>query len=256
TLPPWIATLVSSTPGGREMTAIGRADISRWVVDEIFERIFHPALDPNMSYSLKNIEYNIRKFCPAPQTSADDDELNMKIAQWRLTTLDALQDHLNSPRAQELKKQLTDHLVERLDTQLRSYLKETPVGLTAGVAMVVDIAVGLACHLPMESRARHVFYALPGYRFDPKIMKNEGTLAGPPVQDPNAPPAPEGAQEEEEANSGAAAATSGGDRKKRKEAKKQAAEAAKQQQQQQAAAAAAAATKDDDSKQEVNGLIR
>lgn len=181
-LPPWLQPHIPLSSNGREMTAVGRAAISRWVVDEIFERFFHPSLEPSLSCWLKNIEYNIRKLAPVPSNLAEDDELNTKVSNWRLTTLDALQEMLNSPNAEKQKQKLTDHLVEKLVTKLKSYLRDPPPGLQSGCHMLVDIAIGLACHLPMESRAVKVWYPHPGTRFDASHMKQEGRLPGAQAQ--------------------------------------------------------------------------
>lgn len=62
-LPRWLLGYVNDdahTVGSKEMTAIGRAFMSRWLVEEIFQRHFHPALDPTFSQQLKGIENNLR----------------------------------------------------------------------------------------------------------------------------------------------------------------------------------------------------
>ena len=66
-VPPWLSPYVNidaTTKVTKEMTAVGRACISRWLVDEIFDRVFHPALEPGLSASLKIIERNLRRFSP------------------------------------------------------------------------------------------------------------------------------------------------------------------------------------------------
>jgi hypothetical protein len=185
TIPAWLANVINlgaAAKGGREMTVVGRASISRWVVDEILERFFHPALDPGLSVALKDIERNIRMFAPPPQTAEEDDALSVKVCNWRLTTLDAMQGQINSPQSLEARQKLAEDLVNRLVGQLKQHLHEPPPGLLGGVQMVVDIAIGLAANMPNESRDVRVCYPLPGERFESKYMKGEGGL--PPLGTP------------------------------------------------------------------------
>ena len=68
-IPGWLQPVINQgaeVKGGREMTVVGRAAISRWVVDEILDRFFHPGLDPLLSSHLKTIEHNIRRCGPPP----------------------------------------------------------------------------------------------------------------------------------------------------------------------------------------------
>lgn len=165
------------------MTVVGRASISRWVVNEILEKFFHPALDVNLSAHLKTIEHGIRKNAPIPQSIEDDDALSAKVCNWRLTTLDGLRDSINGPHAMEYRQRLSEHLVKQLVESLQQHLHDpAPPGLLGGVQMIVDIAVGLAANLPLESRDVRVWYPLPGDRFDSKFMKGEGGL--PPLVTP------------------------------------------------------------------------
>ena len=165
------------------MTVVGRASISRWVIDEILERFFHPGLDAALSIHLKTIEQGIRRNHPDPHSIEEDDALSSKVCNWRLTTLDALRQDLQSSNAAEFKARLTQHLVEKLVASLQTHLHEpTPPGLLGGVSMIVEIAVGLASNLPLESRDVRVWYPLPGVPFDGKFMKAEGQL--PPLVQP------------------------------------------------------------------------
>ena len=165
------------------MTVVGRASISRWVIDEILERFFHPGLDAGLSIHLKTIEQGIRRNHPDPHSIEEDDALSSKVCNWRLTTLDALRQELQSPNATDSKARLTQHLVEKLVASLQTHLHEpTPPGLLGGVSMIVEIAVGLASNLPLESRDVRVWYPLPGVPFDGKFMKAEGQL--PPLVQP------------------------------------------------------------------------
>ncbi|KAF8417130.1 hypothetical protein EV426DRAFT_540685, partial [Tirmania nivea] len=186
TIPPWLQSVTNhgtEVKVGREMTVVGRASISRWVIDEILERFFHPGLDAGLSIHLKTIEQGIRRNHPEPHSIEEDDALSSKVCNWRLTTLDALRQDLQNPNAAELKARLTQHLVEKLVASLQTHLHEpTPPGLLGGVSMIVEIAVGLACNLPLESRDVRVWYPLPGVPFDGKFMKVEGQL--PPLVQP------------------------------------------------------------------------
>src|SRR5947207_6835630 len=63
-IPPWLQSVANDdahTVGTKEMTAIGRACLTRWLVDEIFDRYFHPDLEPNLSCQLKMIERTVRR---------------------------------------------------------------------------------------------------------------------------------------------------------------------------------------------------
>ncbi|PWW71920.1 hypothetical protein C7212DRAFT_360272 [Tuber magnatum] len=193
-IPPWLGGVINSgaeVKGGREMTVVGRACISRWVVDEILERYFHPALDVNLSAHLKTIEHGIRKNAPPPQSLEDDDALSAKVCNWRLTTLDGLRDSIHGPHAMEYRHHLSEHLVKQLVDSLQTHLHDpSPTGLLGGIQMIVDIAVGLGANLPLESRDVRVWYPLPGERFDSKFMRGEIGL--PPLVTPTRGPEGEG----------------------------------------------------------------
>ena len=159
------------------MTAVGRACITRWIVDEILERYFHPGLEPGLSSQLKIIEKNIRKFAPPTISDEEKDALLAKISNWRLTTLDGLQEMLASSKATEYRTQLTGDLVEKLTASLQMNLKEPPPpDLEGGVSMIVELAVGIAANLPLESRDVYVEYFLPGVPVNAVYMKIESSL--------------------------------------------------------------------------------
>jgi len=185
-IPNWLSSVVNvgaEVKGGREMTIVGRACISRWVVDEILEQFFHPAIDPNLSAFLKEIEHNIRRNAPPPQSIEEDDAQSTKVCNWRLTTLDALQHATSGPSSLEARTGLSELLVNKLVASLQVHLHEPqPPGLVGGVQMIVDIAVGLSANLPLESRDVRVWYPLPGERFDSKFMKSETGI--PPLERP------------------------------------------------------------------------
>lgn len=165
------------------MTAVGRACISRWLVDELLDRYFHPALDPVLSAHLKIIEKNLRRYAAPTPSEEERDALMARISNWRLATLDGLQDMLSSPQASEYKASLTDLLVEKLTASLSMSLKDPPPpGLEGGVAMIVELAVGIASNLPLESRDVFVDYITPGTLVNETFMKIE--IALPPLMNP------------------------------------------------------------------------
>lgn len=185
-VPPWLGPHVNRdapTLPTREMTAVGRACISRWLVDELFDRYFHPALEPPLSAHLKIIEKNLRRFAAPTPSEEEKDALMARISNWRLATLDGLQDMLSSSQAAEFRSQLTDQLVEKLTASLSMGLKDpVPAGLDGGVRMIVELAVGIAANLPLESRDVFVDYINPGALVNEAYMKVESGL--PPLTNP------------------------------------------------------------------------
>lgn len=189
-IPLWLSPHVNKdapSTGTKEMTAVGRACITRWLVDEIFDRYFHPALEPGLSSQLKIIEKNLRRFAPPTPSDEEKDALLVKIANWRLTTLEGLQEMLNSPQAGECRSILTTNLIEKLIACLEMHLKEpAPHGLEGGVSMIVELAVGIAANLPLESRDVFVEYVVPGTAINERHMKVDGAL--PPLTNPGEGP--------------------------------------------------------------------
>ncbi|KAI9783109.1 MAG: hypothetical protein M1839_004278 [Geoglossum umbratile] len=187
-VPTWLQPVVNQdahTKVTKEMTVVGRAWISCWIVDEILERHFHPCLDPGLSTQLKIIEKNIRRFAPPLQTNEEDDALLAKVSNWRLTTLDALREALDGPRAAECRQRLTDNLTEKLTASLSMHLRDPPPpGLEGGVRGIIELSVGIAANLPLESRDVFVEYFLPGTPVNADYMKIETTL--PPLTNPGA----------------------------------------------------------------------
>ncbi|KAI4176591.1 MAG: hypothetical protein LQ343_000882 [Gyalolechia ehrenbergii] len=185
-VPPWLAPAVNkdaTTNLTKEMTAVGRACIARWLVDELFNRFFHPALDPGLSTQLKLIEKNLRRFAAPTPSDEEKEALMAKIGNWRLSTLEGLNEVLSSASATENRNSLTTMLVEKMVAALTMNLKDpTPPGLEGGVSMIVELAVGIACNLPLESRDVFVEYVYPNSRIDENIMKIESSL--PPLTNP------------------------------------------------------------------------
>ena len=179
-VPPWLAPHVNkdaTTTVTKEMTAVGRACICRWVIDEIFDRYFHPALETNLSSQLKIIEKNLRRFASPATNEEERDALVARISNWRLTTLDGLQEMMHSQLASEYRATLTESLVEKLTASLMMNLKEPPpLGLDAGVIGIIELAVGIAANLPLESRDVFVEYVMPGTLVNESYMKVETGL--------------------------------------------------------------------------------
>ena len=179
-IPPWLAPYVNrdaATQPTKEMTAVGRACISRWLVDELLERYFHPALEPTFSAQLKIIEKNLRRFAAPTPSDEEKDALLSRISNWRLATLDGLQEILSSPQASDHRIALTETLVDKLTASLSMMLKEPPPpGLEGGVSMIVELAVGIAANLPLESRDVFVEYFTPGMLVQEGWMKIETGL--------------------------------------------------------------------------------
>ena len=185
-IPPWLAPHVNkdaTTSPTKEMTAVGRATISKWLIDEVLEKYFHPGLEPGLSVQLKSIELNLRRYAAPTPSEEEKEALMARIANWRMATLDGLHDHLNSQAAAECRVKLTDSLVENLTAFVSMFLKEpTSPGLEGGVSMIVELAIGIASNLPLESRDVFVEYVLPGSRIEESCMKLESGL--PPLTNP------------------------------------------------------------------------
>ena len=178
-IPAWLNGVVSDdahTTGTKEMTAAGRACITRLLVEEIFDRYFHPCLEPNLSRNLKAIEHNVRGMGKAVTEEEKDNQLD-RLSFWRRTTLDGLEDALQSKTADEHRAHLTRALVEKLTASLEMDLKDpSPPGLENGVEMIVELAVGLAANIPLESRDVRVEYFLPGMPMMDSHMKVETAI--------------------------------------------------------------------------------
>lgn len=176
-IPPWLQTVVNKNAvetGKQEMTAVGRAFISHWLVENIFDKYFHPDLEPGLSTQLKTIQLNIRRFSPPCQTPEDEDGLVAKIVNWRLATLEGLAEQLRSPQAAQYRENLTKTLNESLIGSIQMFLNEpAPADLTGGVPMIVELAISVAQHLPLESREVHIEYFSPGHSIVSEFMKVE-----------------------------------------------------------------------------------
>ncbi|OJJ49091.1 hypothetical protein ASPZODRAFT_1395059 [Penicilliopsis zonata CBS 506.65] len=177
-IPTWLQAHVNSDAQGKEMTAVGRAVISRWLVDEIFQRYFHPALDPTFSMQLKTIELNLRRQ-QGNKAYTDEDKENAvaRISNWRCTTLDGLAEALQGAPAEEHRAQLIHYLAEKLVASLAMHLvTPPPPELDNAALMIVENSMNIAEKIPLESRDICVEYFLPGTPVSERSMKVETGL--------------------------------------------------------------------------------
>ena len=176
-IPHWLDKAVNKdavATGKQEMTAVGRALISQWLVEEVFNKCFHPDLEPVLSAQLKMVQNSIRKFAPPAQTVEEEEFLTSKVVNWRLSTLEGLQEPLRSPQCPQNRATLTDMLKERLIGALAVHLQDPPPSdLEGGVHMIIELVVSIAIHLPLESRDVVIEYFMPGYSIMNEQMKLE-----------------------------------------------------------------------------------
>ncbi len=187
-LPQWLTSYVSADAlktGKQEMTAVGRAVVSRWLVEEIFNKCFHPGLEPQLSAQLKEIEQGIRGNSRTIHSQEEHDALTTKVVNWRMATLDGLQKQLNGQEMTESRNLLISKATTNLAACLYQYLDDPPpAGVEGSTSMIVELAVGIAANLPLESRDVAITYPLPGVVLQPNLMEVEKT--GLPSLDPDA----------------------------------------------------------------------
>lgn len=179
TVPSWLAPFVSADAlktGKQEMTAVGRAVITRWIVEEIFNRCFHPGLDAELSRQLKIVELNIRHFSYTMTSQEEYDALTSKVVSWRMTTLEGLQDVLNGPDSANHRADFTRRATSNLTASLFQHLADPPpAGVDGSASMIIELAVGIASNLPLESRDVAIVYPLPEQPIQPDLMEVEKT---------------------------------------------------------------------------------
>lgn len=207
TIPFWLAPMVNKDAHkvkSKEMTPVGRAYITRWITDEVWDRYFHPSIEPTLSAHLKTIERTIR--FQAHITSAEEMENHLaKLAHWRLTTVEGLSEMLSSPQAEEWRKSLISYLVEKLVASLgMHFVDPMPAGVEQSVLSIIELAVGIAANTALESRDIYIQYPLPGTLISETYMKTETSL--PPLISPGGLPddmdsGPEGSNLEANRNS-------------------------------------------------------
>ncbi|KAF5632955.1 hypothetical protein F52700_6196 [Fusarium sp. NRRL 52700] len=176
-VPQWLDKYVSTEAlktGKAEMTAIGRAVISRWIMEEVFNKCFHPGLDAQLSQSLKEIELGIRSNTHTLTSQEEFDALTNKIVSWRMTSLDGLHRQLNSAAASDNRNTFIAKSTASLTSCLYQFLcNPPPPGVDGSASMIVELAVGIAANLPLESRDVAITYPLPGDIVQPHVMEVE-----------------------------------------------------------------------------------
>jgi hypothetical protein len=179
-VPPWLRPVCNQdahTTGTKEMTAVGRACITRWLYETVFQQVFHPAIEHSVSRNLKHIEQSLRRQGTtglAIQTDEQRDDLLTKITTWRLTTMEGLQDQLMSNFAPQYQENLLQSLTIELTNSLKANLNEPPpAGLQESVSTIISQAVSICANIPMESRDICIEYFMPGRPIDETYMKVE-----------------------------------------------------------------------------------
>ncbi|KAJ5374518.1 hypothetical protein N7517_006524 [Penicillium concentricum] len=207
-IPSWLNGMVTDDAlavGTKEMTAVGRAVISRWLVEEVFQRYFHPSLDPTFSVQLKNIEMNLRR--QRPSSDEDRENASARLSYWRRTTFDGLTDSLVGPEAEEHRIDLVETLIVELATFMGSQLHEIALpGLEASVRMIIENSINIIEKIPLEARDVCVDYFPPGISLAEQYMKVEGQL--PTLSHPPPPPSDQEQIEEPTATEGDASSGS------------------------------------------------
>ena len=197
-IPGWLTGYTNedaAAVGMKEMTAIGRAVVSRYLGEGVFSRFFHPGLEKGLSVSLKGIEMTLRQqhqHQQHPSETSDEDRENAhaRISNWRRTTLDGLSPSLtSSSSAAENRTNLIDALVIDLVDILQTHLTDPPpAGLDAGVRMIIENSISILEKIPLESRDVSVYYFLPGAMRDERVMRVETGVPGLSKPSPSHPP--------------------------------------------------------------------
>ncbi|OAQ78184.1 S-adenosylmethionine-dependent methyltransferase-like protein [Purpureocillium lilacinum] len=177
-LPQWLEGYVSADAlktGKREMTVIGRAIASRWLAEKIFNKCFHPALEPQLSSQLKEIELSIRANAYTMHSEEEFGALTTKVVRWRMATLERSAKELNSTRDNSaiLTSKATVDLAEHLYQYLNS---PPPAGVEGSVSIIVELAVSIASKLPLESRDLAIVYPFPGEMVQLHLMEIQNTV--------------------------------------------------------------------------------
>ena len=187
-IPPWLAAGCTpdvhkavhkegSTEASKEMTAIGRAYLTRWIYENIFNLHFHPALELGLSAILKRIERNIRNNGIGQNVSEEQvDDVTAKITNWRLVTIEGLQDILNN--SHDKLNDFASFTTSRLIDGIKPLLTDpSPPTLPSQAQAIVELAAGILMNLPNESRDVYVEWYPPGTMISDTHMKMEGGIA-------------------------------------------------------------------------------
>ncbi|RYP25232.1 hypothetical protein DL765_000113 [Monosporascus sp. GIB2] len=141
-----------------EVLAKGRAVVSRGIIEEIFNKCFHPSLDVDLSRQLKEIDI---------RTSA--------VMRWRSTTLEGLGDALGaaegSRNRDSFAAQTTRNFMDHIFRQLWHRPSEKQIGTT--ISLIVEQAIDIAADIA-ELSLKHchisLFYPQHGDRVDLETM--------------------------------------------------------------------------------------
>jgi hypothetical protein len=176
-VPTWVRDFVrvdAIKTGKQEMTAVGRAVVTRWIVEEIFNKCFHPGLDQHLSRHLKEIELNIRRASYTLGSQEEHDALTSKVVHWRMATLDGLQNVLSSQDCVQNKSDFILMSTTNLTAYLYQFLNDPPpAGVDGSASMMVELAVSIAVNLPLESRDVAIAYPMPGDPVQAHLMEVE-----------------------------------------------------------------------------------
>lgn len=164
--------------GTKEMTAVGRACITRWLYESVFERVFHPGIDPNLSANLKSIERTLRRgHYSGALTNEQQDDILTKITTWRLTTVEGLQDILSSRQAEMYAEKLNMDLTKQLESYLRAFLNDPPPpGLFDNLSAILGQTINIIQNIPLESRDIYIEYFMPGSHVVDAYMRVESGM--------------------------------------------------------------------------------
>ena len=93
-----------------------------------------------------------------------------------MTTLEGLNRQLSSPATVENRNLMTEKATTNLTACLFQYLNDPPpTGVQGSTSMIVELAIGIASNLPLESRDVALLYPLPGDMVQPHLMEVEKT---------------------------------------------------------------------------------
>lgn len=182
TLPGWLEPYTSPDAiqtASKEMIAVGRAFVSRWLYDEIFYKHFHPALPLDLSLGLKQCQRALGP--PQHNTPEAHAAALTRATTWRLATIDGLLPSLSPPSASFTTNttQFSTSHTESLRSTLVAHLSDTlpsDIRLESSIASIIDAAVKILSHIPMESRDVHLEYYMPDHAVVDELMKIETGL--------------------------------------------------------------------------------
>ncbi|KAI5294329.1 hypothetical protein KEM52_004235, partial [Ascosphaera acerosa] len=185
-LPTWLKDYVredAMATGTKEMTAVGRALLSRVVHDEIFERYLHPGIYENLSRTLKKIESYLRGMYITTATTEESRQTGVaKVSAWRSATIEGLSGLIQRD-SQEAKTKLAQMLTDDWKSRISEFLKSpAPTALEGGLRSIIDIALDLLEYRALETREIRTVFICPEQDIDTRFMTRDQSL--PPFQTP------------------------------------------------------------------------